>query len=388
MVGTDGSRDATTVPSTGEGVIRYASSRHGIGTAFVLDRRGADAVVVVTEGGTVRLTQPGEAANPSWSADGRLVWSLGSRLRVWSSTTSSTFDIQAPPDSLGVFSPVFVAPDAIVAVVAEPEPGFTRAEDEGLDNLWRYDLATRRWDRLTSFKARGDRWVALRTPVVRDDGSLEFIRVRGRGSATGTPSFELWRMASGGTASLVRALPREMYLAGALGGRRIWNLYDQASGEWRLYAERSPRELVDLGCGAALVDPRSVDDPDKTPPRSDPTPIPTGSPTPTSTSTSTSTPAPTVTPSPTPDPTGYLTGILVGDFSSVDAANGALVTIQGQFTSAPLEVVDAATAPNIVGPGVWAVVMLIPNDMDPMAALLDFRARLPEFRDWSWVVSV
>ena len=69
--------------------------------------------------------------------------------------------------------------------------------------------------------------------------------------------------------------PREMYLAGTQDGRRIWNLYDQASGEWRLYAEASATTLVDLGCGAALVDPRSVPDPDMTPAWLDTVPTPT-----------------------------------------------------------------------------------------------------------------
>ena len=52
-----------------------------------------------------------------------------------------------------------------------------------------------------------------------------------------------------------------------------------------------------------------------------------------------------------------------------------------------LEVVDSLTAPNIVRPGVWAVVMLLPGDADTLAALEDFRSRLPEYQDWSWVVS-
>jgi cell division septation protein DedD len=344
------------------------------------------------------MDQPGEAANPAWSSDGRLVWSLGSSLRVWSGNASSTLDVPAPTNAIGVFSPVFVGTGAIVAVVGEPETGFTRTEDEGLDNLWRYDLAARTWTRLTSFRAHGDRWVAIRTPLVRSDGSLEFVRVRGLGSATGTPPFELWRVSATGVVTKVRDLPREMYLAGSLTGRRVWNVYDQASGEWRLYSERSPGELVGLGCGAALVDPRSVDDPDRTAPvRSDPTPTSTPTPDPSPTDTTSPTPdptvtptiTPTITPTPTPDPTdGYIAGILVGDFPTVDSANEALATIQTEFDSAPIEVVNSLTAPNIVRPGVWAVVMLIPNDADALAALADLRARLPQYQDWSWVVSV
>ena len=90
-----------------------------------------------------------------------------------------------------------------------------------------------------------------------------------------------------------------------------------------------------------------------------------------------------------PDPVdGHVAGILVGDFSSEDAADAAVVTIQQAFGGAAmLEVVDSLTAPNIVRPGVWAVVMLLPGDADTLAALEDFRSRLPEYQDWSWVVS-
>ena len=132
---------------------------------------------------------------------------------------------------------------------------------------------------------RGEHWVAIRTPIVRDDGSVEFVLVRGLATATRMPAFELWRMPAGGVASKVRDLPREMYLAGTQDGRRIWNLYDQSSGEWRLYAEASATTLVDLGCGAALVDPRSVPDPDMTPAWLDTVPTPTPAPTPTPTPT-------------------------------------------------------------------------------------------------------
>ena len=78
----------------------------------------------------------------------------------------------------------------------------------------------------------------------------------------------------------------------------------------------------------------------------------------------------------------------MGDFSSVDTANDAVAAIQQAFGGAAvLEVVDSLTAPNIVRPGVWAVVMLLPGDADALDALGDFRSRLPQYQDWSWVVS-
>ena len=72
---------------------------------------------------------------------------------------------------------------------------------------------------------------------------------------------------------------------------------------------------------------------------------------------------PATSPTVAPDPVdGHIAGILVGDFSSVDAAEGAVATIQQAFGGAAmLEVVDSLTAPNIVRPGVWAVVMLLPE---------------------------
>ena len=392
VVGSTGDREAFAAPTwAGPGVIRHVTARPGSGTAFVVDRRGADAVVIVRPDRTIRLDQPGEATHPSFSSAGRLVWSLGSGMRVWSPDTSSTFDVTAPPEAIGLFSPVFVGTDAIVAVIAEPEPAFTRTEDEGLDNLWRYDLATKRWARVTAFHARGDRWSAIRTPIARGDGSLEFVRVHGLASATAMPSFELWRLSANGVASKVRGLPREMYLAGLLDGRRVWNIFDQGSGEWRLYAQRSSETLVDLGCGAVMVDPRSVDDPDRTPIRTaaDPTPTPTPSPEPTSTPTATPSPSsePSSTASPSPIESSSA-GVLVGDFGSLESALDALGTIAAAYASAQVEIVDSLTAPNVVRPGVWAVVMLIPNDSDALAALVEFRTHLPQYQDWSWVVSV
>ena len=403
----DRGRIAMDVGTQGDEIIRHVTARAGVGTAYVVDRGGPDVIVIHTPAGAIRLDQPDEATHPSWSADGRLVWSLGSRMRIWSPTRILTLDIDLPDSAIGLFSPVFTGPDSIVAVIAEPEPGFTRTEDEGLDNLWRYDVTARRWSRVTAFRAHGDRWVAIRTPLVRRDGSVEFVRIHGLSSATEMPSFELWEATPDGVVSPMRTLPREMYLAGFLGGRRVWNVFDQTAGEWRLFSEISATTFEDLGCGAVTVDPRSVGDPDRGPlaepspvPTETPTPVPTETPTlvptetPTPVPTETPTPVPTETPSssPTPDPDpepDYDTGILVGDFSSIDQANEAIATIKAALgDETAVEVVDSLTAPNIVRPGVWAAVMLLPAGVDPLAALDDFHSRLPQFQGWSWVVSV
>jgi hypothetical protein len=366
------------------GVVRHVAAKPGSGTAYVLDDAGPDAVVIRTPDRVIRLDQPGEASHPAWSPDGKLAWSLGSGLRIWSPGDGSTTSIAAPTGAIAVFSPVFTSSDTVVAVVGEIEPGFDRTEDEGLDNLWRYDLRTRRWSRITAFRASGDRMLAVRTPLVRDDGSIEFVLVRGVSSALRPPAFELWHLTPDDGVARVRGLPREMYLAGVLDGKRVWNIDDPSGGGWHLFIESSDR-LVDLGCGAVQVDPRAVPDPDRgSTPRLDP-------PTPTTTSapTLTASPSPATSPTVAPDPVdGHVAGILVGDFSSVDAADSAVATIQQAFGGAALlEVVDSLTAPNIVRPGVWAVVMLLPGDADALDALEDFRSRLPGYQDWSWVVS-
>ena len=200
------------------GVVRHVATKPGSGTAYVLDEAGPDAVVIRTPDRVVRLDQPGEASHPAWSPDGKLAWSLGSSLRIWSPVDGSTTSIAAPAGAIAVFSPVFTSSDTVVAVVGEIEPGFDRTEDEGLDNLWRFDLRTRRWSRVTAFRASGDRMLAVRTPLVRDDGSIEFVMVRGVSSALRLPAFELWHVTPDGGIAKVRGLPREMYLAGVLDG--------------------------------------------------------------------------------------------------------------------------------------------------------------------------
>jgi hypothetical protein len=388
----NGGRRASAAEGEGVDVVRHVATEPGSGTAYVLDHPGPDAVVIQTPDRVVRLPQPGEASHPAWSPDGKLVWSLGSSLRIWSPVDGSSTTIAAPAGAVAVFSPVFTSADTVVAVVAEAEPGFERTEDEGLDNLWRVDLRTRRWSRVTLFRATGDRMLAIRTPLVRDDGSIEFVVVRGVSSALRMPSFELWHVTPAGDVAKLRDLPREMYLAGVIDGERVWNIDDRSGGGWRLFVESSDR-LVDLGCGAVQVDPRAVPDPDRgpAPGRDAPSPTTTPSPTPSPTPapTATTTPAPSTSPTVAPDPVdGHVAGILVGDFSSVEAANDAVATVQQAFEGAAvLEVVDSLTAPNIVRPGVWAVVMLLPGDADALVALGDFRSRLPQYQDWSWVVS-
>jgi hypothetical protein len=201
--------------------------------------------------------------------------------------------------------------------------------------------------------------------VVAPDGSVFFVRIAGRASATKLPSFELWAL-RGGTASKVRDLPGEMYLAGHLGGRVVWNVPDPSTQEWLLVLE-GPRGVQGLGCGAVSVDPVTEPDPDLRQAggrlegpvegeRSEEEPD-VGE----------------------PDP-GL--ALLIGDFGSDSDARalGEDLRIPGA------RAVGHGDAPAAVGPGAWAVVVPIPSGTFPERALAEFRARHPDLASRTWIV--
>ena len=69
-------------PDRARGVVRHVSSRPGVGTAYVRDRKGSDLVVSVTGRGVRRFPAHGEALQPSLSGRGDLVWAERSGLRL------------------------------------------------------------------------------------------------------------------------------------------------------------------------------------------------------------------------------------------------------------------------------------------------------------------
>jgi hypothetical protein len=80
--------------------------------------------------------------------------------------------------------------------------------------------------------------------------------------------------------------------------------------------------------------------------------------------------------------------VLVGDFSSAAAASVVADDIVAAYgEGAPVDVVDARTARGVVQPGVWSTILRLPTGADAEQALADFRARLPEYASWSWVVT-
>ncbi|MGH2755307.1 MAG: LpqB family beta-propeller domain-containing protein [Actinomycetota bacterium] len=251
------------VPRVGAGVLRHVASEPGEGTAVVVDEAGADTLVVIDADGSTRIAADGEVHHPAWSRAGELVWVEDMR-RVVVRSTEGMSTVALPRRAIAVFAPRLVG-RSLFAVVAERGGRSLSPEDASLDNLWRYDLRTQRWSRVTDFTVHGDRWSAIRTPVVAPDGSLLFVRVHGRWKRTRAPSFELWR-ARGPRArdgEKVADLPGEMFLAGFRGRDPLWNVLTRRCGDWELFIEELGG-LRSFGCGAVQVDPVDAPDPDLT----------------------------------------------------------------------------------------------------------------------------
>jgi hypothetical protein len=357
-----GQVDRVAAPDHGAGVLRHVSVTAGIGATYVRDRDGDDVVVVETRGGVHRFHAGGEALNPSLSPAGDLVWGEGGGLRIVAAGSDAVRRIHGPLHHGIAFSPVFRDDGTIVVGVVSPSTD-AAPEDESLSNLWRYDAPSGGWRRLTDFSAGGDRWTVVRTPFVAPDGSVEFVRVHGRASQDRAPAYELWRL-RGSSATKLRSLPGEMYLAGFDGSARLWNLREGSTGAWAIDREEADGSLRQVGCGAVAVDPLDRPDPDR---RS-------------STRSARQQTATTPTTAPGVDQ------ILVGDFSSANVADQTAARIQSA-TGSSATVVDSTQAPAVLRPGVWAVVVPIASD-DPEGELSRFRQALPDLADWSWIVSI
>src|SRR5436190_2811998 len=165
-------------PDGGRGVLRHVSSRPGVGTAYVRDRKGGDLVVSVTGSGIRRFTTRDEALQPSLSAQGDLDCAERSGLRLVPAGARTRERIVGPTRGGLMFSPVFASRRSIVVGVAA-RPTAAVPEDEYLSNLWRYDVPSSQWVRSTHFRGGPDRWTIVRTPFLAPDGSIQFVRVSG-----------------------------------------------------------------------------------------------------------------------------------------------------------------------------------------------------------------
>ena len=373
IVDPDGKTRKAFVPPGGPGgLLRHISNAVELGTAYVDDRRGPDTVVIATPDHVFKVREDGEAMHPTWSPSGHVAWSVGGSLRVWSPSDGSVGTIPIPSEGTRAFSPVFMAPDEITAVVEEPVPG-TNAEDDTLDNLWRYELDTQSWARLTSFEADAERWSVIRTPVLAPDGTLRFVRIQGLASATESPSYELWSLGEG-AALEIRDLPSEMYLAAVSDAGLMWNTPGDAPGDWRLVLEGQDGTTSDVGCGRVAVDPVAEPDPDML---AEPGPgQPSGA-------------RRGLQEPPVPDAsTQPPLAILVGDFNTLEAAEVVARQLSEQLEDpATVSVIDHRGHPTAIRPGVWAAVVQIPAGADPEAELARFRTLFPELAQMSWIVT-
>lgn len=357
-IGPGGSRAAYVHGEALAGVLRHASSRPGSGVAYVEDRRGPDALTMITAKERSTVVPGGEISHPAWSSEGDLAYAVDMERLEIRTPGAPVRSIDRPEGSLGLFSPVFLGPEELVTVVQETIPG-AATHDDTLNNLWSHDLENGEWARLTSFTADADAWSVVRTPVVQDTGEVLFVRQAGKAISTEPPIYELWTLGEEG-AERVRELPSEMFLAAAGGDGLLWNVF--AEGEWRLFLE-GPEGTRSLGCGAVMVDPRTTADPDHAEEDEGGKGVPP------------------------PDeilPGDGEMGFAIGDFATRAEAQevaAALSLVGGT-------VIEHEEAPAAVMPGVFAVAVPLPGVLDLEEALDDFRQRYPEYATKTWVVSL
>lgn len=367
MLDGGGNRSVYTPPSAGEGVLRHVVSALGGGTAYVSDHQGPDTLISIRPDGVSEIRTSGEAAHPTVSSTGSLVWAEDFKvLRLAPFDGGSITSIPRPRESSAVFMPLFINPNALLAVVQERVDG-DRGEDDSLNNLYRYDLKSATWQRLTAFEGTFEDWSVLRTPVLAPDGTVFFVRLRGTASQTVPPSFELWALRTDDSVSKVRDLPKEMYLAGVGTDGLLWNISDNT--EWRLFEETSTG-LKDLGCGAVMVDPRSRPDPDV--PMEDPA------------LNRRSSFERRAAAGETPSSVDAEMAILVGDFSSRQGAEA----VAGNLRVPGLQIVNHDLAPFAIAPGKWGVAKRLGADVDLALAVAEFQRSFPRYADRAWIVSL
>ncbi len=377
----------------GSGVVRHVAvagdGRSGV--AYVRHGRSRDAVVVVGPAGVRTIREHGEVLHPAWSSRGDLVWSTRQAIRMLDANSGTITTVAPPRRGASVYSPVFATSRRLVVSAAPATKRWT-ADGDGANDLWSYDRASKRWHRLTRFKADGARWTAVRTPVRVAPGLVEFVRIRGDASRTVAPRFELWQLEHG-HASRVRVLPGERYLAGLdASGRRLWNVPDAPMARMDLAVEGKTGGLITIGCGAILADPIDVPDPSRSAAggaalaregwldlddheHDDGTDDGTDD---------------DEEESEVDDEEYPLVplSIVVGDFARLSQARAAAAAIEVAYgPNAPVEVVDGDEMFMLIERGYYGAVLRLPDDADPIEAIEAFRSRLSTYEGSSWVVT-
>lgn len=296
LVAADGalvSEDGTTLRRATEGSAVRNLTTSGSRVAYIEDRRGPDRLVVSDRDGKIATTYAGdgELAQLAVSSRGVLVVDHHAKgattLGLVNADGQLAREFESPVPGLQLSYPAWTGEDALVAV-QEPlgsrwsGSDMARTDQSKLSvrldeefanqtNLWRLDLSSGRWTRLSDFSSDEDRWTNVATPTVHDDGRVSFIVTSGLGSGTsGDITFDEWQIAPGATEPThVRNLPTDMYLAGAQSPQGD-PLYVRRIGEgaqWDV-GTLSDGTFDRLGCGALRVDNLDVD-PDLEPSSSD-----------------------------------------------------------------------------------------------------------------------
>ena len=350
-----------------DGMLRHVATEPGSGTAFVEDNAGADRVVIVDQDGVEKVAASGEVTHPSWSTAGSLVWAEDmSTLQLLGSDSSRARSIARPRGTSAVFSPIFTDARSLVSVAQEPVAALPTGEDDALNNLWRFDLRSSRWQQLTNFKAHGTRWSLIRTPVAAPDGGILFVRVTGDANATKQPAFALWRFARGHAVEL-GPLPGEMFLAGFEHGSPLWNvLSDDCGGDWGLFIGAGG-SLESIGCGAVMTDTVVEADPDVS--VSEPHEVAMSG---------------AAIASHDANAGERHVGILVGDFAT--RAEARAVATRAGLGGAMI--VDHQMQPMALAPNAWAAIWPVGHGRSAREKLSVVRAALPKYTSRSWIVPI
>jgi hypothetical protein len=125
-----------------------------------------------------------------------------------------------------------------------------------------------------------------------------------------------------------------------------------------------------IGCGAVMVDPIDVADPDRraggsfTPLRGDHhAPIEAS------------------------EASDDEVAVIVGDFPTAADAEAVARLIGRAYPGSLVDVVDSVDAPLAIRPGVFGALLHLPDDADASAAIAEFRAQLPAYTSNSWIVT-
>ena len=246
-----------------------SASADGATIATVVDARGPDRLQLSTDGGAswTTVAEGRDLAYPAVSPSGaRVAWTAGGALTLaaaadgWKPTAAAATGVAGRTHAQ---YPRFVDDDRLVLTLDVPVAGVPE-DMAGLADVWRHDLATGAWTRLTAGKADADRWSVATTPLMAADGSVRYVLMTGLGSGSDADlRTELRRVAPDGTDEAVAELPHRWgIVAAAADGSLLFNGPDERS-RWQLVHATTGGERTVLGCGRAAWAPPLNHDPDR-----------------------------------------------------------------------------------------------------------------------------